>query len=144
MKAHGRNGLPPGPAEHRDPEDAGGLIACSGSPYSLAARTQPGAALGDDLADDRSSTTRTGQTFATVDLEEILVLAALAVGVDIIRHGCAATQDRAEQDPLRRVEQSAPLSRRQARCRADRVEPRFPQDLVGVQVADASQKALVE
>ena len=74
----------------------------------------------------------------------MLLHRAVAVRRGVVVDGGAAALDRLGQDRADRLEEVPLVRRPEGRGRAERVEPRLPQRLVGVDVADARDERLVE
>ena len=78
-----------------------------------------------------------------IDIEPLLHR-AVAVGRGVVVDGRAAPLDGLDQDRPDRLVEVALVGDPQRADRAERVQPRAPQRLVGVDVADAGHERLVE
>ena len=97
----------------------------------------------DDDPLDRPAAARAGLAGALVDLQVLLHL-AVAVGRGVVVDRAAAPLDGLGQDPPDRLVEAALVGRAQRAGRPQRMEPRRPQRLVGVDVADPGEEGLVE
>ena len=135
---------PSGPtraAGHR-PQDRRRALAV-GRAQPLAPRAEMGRPRADDDPLDRPPAARARLAGALVDLQALLHR-AIAVGRRVVVDRAAATLDRLGQDGPDRVVQPSLVGRPERPGGPQRMEPRGPQRLVGVDVADAGQERLVE
>src|SRR5262245_36668610 len=110
---------------------------------SLAPRAEVRRPSPDDDPPDRVSVARTGLVGALVDLKVLLHL-AVAVGRRVVVDRRTAPDHGLGEDPPQ-LRPEPPLVRRSQRPRrAERVEARRPERLVGVDVADAGHERLIE
>ena len=129
----------------RDGELDEPLAACPPRPLEpLAPRTLPGAAPGDTDLVDRRPAALARLAPAAVDAELVLHAALAPSGLAVVAQRRALTRDprveRLAHAPVKRLS-----SRRLERAGdPQRVEPRAPERLVGVDVPDAGDRALVE
>ena len=135
---------PAGPARsagHR-PQDRRGTLAVRGA-EPLAPRAEMRRPRPDDDPLDRPSAARTRLAGPLVDLQ-VLLHRAVAVGRGVVVDRAAAPLDRLGQDPPDRVVEVPLVGRPQRPGGPQRMEPRGPQRLVGVDVADPGDERLVE
>ncbi len=114
-----------------------------GGRQALAPRAEVGRPRPDDDPPDRTATARTGLAGALVDVE-LLLHRPVAVGRGVVVDRRAASLDRLGQDRADRRVQASFVGGAQAGRRAERVQPRRPERLVGVDVADPGEEPLVE
>src|SRR5262245_22222135 len=111
---------------------------------TLAERAEVCAALPDDGLLDRGAAAQAGLALLVVDVEVLLVRPRLAVAIAIVAQGAAAVLDSLEQrDPDAGV-QPGDLVVVKTIAGAQRVELSEPQRLIGVDIADPCDHALVE
>ena len=109
----------------------------------LAPRAEMGRPRADDDPLDRPAAARARLAGPLVDLQALLHR-AVAVGRGVVVDRAAAPLDRLGQDRPDRLVQAALVGGPERPGRPQRVEPRRPQRLVGVDVADAGEERLVE
>ena len=128
-------------AGHR-PQDGRRALAV-GRAQPLAPRAEMRGTRADDDPLDRPSTARAGLAGPLVDLQALLHR-AIAVGRRVVVDRAPATLDGLGQHGPDRVVQPSFVGRPERPGGPQRMEPRRPQRLVGVDVADAGQERLVE
>jgi hypothetical protein len=94
----------------------------------------------------RGATTRTVASSSTIDRQQILIGTDLSIGLSVlvVAQTRAAVRDCLAQNRDDTNVQTCHLARRQRRGTSQGMDPRAPQRLVGVNVAQPREKALVE
>src|SRR5215472_9363179 len=110
----------------------------------LAYRTKMTAAPGHHDPSDFLAATKARPAIASVDSVVLLIVPREAARIDEIGNGRAAQLDRLQQDFAEFFAQRRELGRGQARSDFRRMDSRFPQAFVSVDVTHAAQHALIE
>jgi len=107
-------------------------------------RTKITAAAGDNYAANHRAASEAFFTFTHVDAMAQLKLSAFAVCIQIIRDGRSAQANRFIQNLLDSPEETVKFHIFEFHSETLGVNPRAPQTLVSVDIADAAQNMLIE
>ena len=113
-------------------------------PNTLASRTEKSAPAADPEAPNTPPADGTRRTFSSVDLVEALKTSLLAHGIPVIPDGRALAGDGSSQNIFYGFMHPLELSLSQSRSRDQGVKPCLKKNLIGIDVADTSQKSLVK